>query len=106
MPSPTRKTRDGEAATRALGTDGSCFCRGRPLFGRAAFRSVKPHEKNPLGLIFHRSPHWCTLKLFPLWRNHPHLLVSASGDHCAADRLSITPPREPTPTPTPPIQTT
>src|SRR6267378_3249653 len=97
MPSPSRKTRDGEAATKPLCTDGSCPCRGRsrwtftvnrPLFGRAVVRSVKTGCPISSSFDFHRTRHGCTLSLSP-WRSYAHLPLSTSGDSNSGNCLSV-----------------
>src|SRR5438309_2805996 len=47
MPAPSRRTRDGVAATRTPCVCGRCICSGRPLFGRADVCFTE-HQNDPL----------------------------------------------------------
>ena len=49
MPVPSRKARDGTAATKPPGVVGGRFCRGRPFFGRAAVCSIQYQAESPPG---------------------------------------------------------
>jgi hypothetical protein len=58
MPAPSQKTWDAAAATKAQCIRGGCFCSGRPVLGRAAFRyynaKLTRYQKNsalPAGYI-------------------------------------------------------
>src|SRR6266436_1506761 len=55
MPVPSRKARDGTAATKPPCLVGGRFCSGRPFFGRAAVCSIQYQAESPptKGFTYH-----------------------------------------------------
>src|SRR5712691_4344706 len=51
MPVPSRKARDGTAATKSPCVAGGRFCSGRPFFGRAAVCSIQYQAESPPGFV-------------------------------------------------------
>src|SRR4029077_14796211 len=47
MPVPSRKARDGTAATKPPCVVAGRFCSGRPFFGRAAVRAIEYQAESP-----------------------------------------------------------
>ena len=47
VPVPSRKARDGMAATKPNSVDDGRFCRGHPFYGRAAVRTFQDQAEPP-----------------------------------------------------------